>query len=524
MNKKNTHDKLVQKIERLEKEVIELNKSKKILSDNEKKYRQIFNKTPVGICITDEGGKILEYNDALLIPGGYHHDDISNIGSISDLYYHPDDPKKMLSLAKEKGFVERAHLKLKKKNGTPYITSFSLYPISMGDTVCWQSVVEDITDQKKVEKQIQIEKKFSDRLIASSFDGILAFDKNFCYTLWNSGMERISGKKSSDVLGKKAFEVFPFLKETGEDKNFYDALMGKSSVTKDRPYNVKETNQNGYFEGYYSPILDESDNVLGGQAIIRDITKRKIAEQELKKSIHLIEATLKSLTDAVFVVGDKTKTITACNPAVYNIFGYTQDECLGKTTEFLHINRGSLENFREKLYNSIKDIGYLHLTDFKMKRKDGGVFPSEHIVTPLADDEGNPSGWVSVVRDISDRKIIEQQQKDLNNMLETKVKERTADLENLNIALKVLLQKREEDKFEIEEKIFKNYELLVLPFLGKLKATHNKNDWKNLSDILESNLKEIISPFSKKLSDPTRNLTPSEIQISSLIKQGQSNK
>jgi len=79
----------------------------------------------------------------------------------------------------------------------------------------------EIFERKQVEKTLLIEKEFSEIIINSSVDGILAFNKNYHYTLWNPGMERISGVNKTDVIGKLAFDVFPFLKETGVDKFFF---------------------------------------------------------------------------------------------------------------------------------------------------------------------------------------------------------------------------------------------------------------------------------------------------------------
>jgi PAS domain S-box-containing protein len=128
------------------------------------------------------------------------------------------------------------------------------------------------------------------RLISSSVDGILAFDPTYCYTVWNPGMERISGIKAADALGKCAFNVFPHLKETGEDRFYMEALAGQTVVAKDRPYIVPETGQHSFFEGHYSPLLKESGEIIGGLAIIRDVSERKRAEAELHEAKAAAEA------------------------------------------------------------------------------------------------------------------------------------------------------------------------------------------------------------------------------------------
>jgi PAS domain S-box-containing protein len=71
-------------------------------------------------------------------------------------------------------------------------------------------------------------KNFVERLIRSSVDGILAFDRECRYTVWNPAMEQLSGVSREEMIGRCAFEVFPFLRETGEDPYFYAALEGRS--------------------------------------------------------------------------------------------------------------------------------------------------------------------------------------------------------------------------------------------------------------------------------------------------------
>src|SRR5262249_20864282 len=116
-------------------------------------------------------------------------------------------------------------------------------------------------------------------LIDASVDGILAFDRECRYVAWNRAMEFISGVSRDQVLGKRAFDVFPFLKETGEEKYLLEALAGRTVAAENRPYAIPETGRAGFFKGYYSPLRNERGEVVGGIAIIRDITERKHAEE-----------------------------------------------------------------------------------------------------------------------------------------------------------------------------------------------------------------------------------------------------
>ncbi|MBL0699525.1 MAG: helix-turn-helix transcriptional regulator [Desulfosarcina sp.] len=98
------------------------------------------------------------------------------------------------------------------------------------------------------------------------------------------------------------------------------------------------------------------------------------------------------------------------------------------------------------------------------------------------------------------------------------------DLEETNTALKVLLKQREGDKHELEESMVSNIKELVFPYLAKLHNARLDSSEKTYLDIIESHLNEIVSPLLRKLSSRYLNLTPQEIQVAYLVKDGKRTK
>jgi FixJ family two-component response regulator len=134
-------------------------------------------------------------------------------------------------------------------------------------------------------------------------------------------------------------------------------------------------------------------------------------------------------------------------------------------------------------------------------------------------------------KEIRERKRAEQLLREAHNNLERLVKERTSELEakttnleELNVALKVLLKKREDDKKNLEDNYIHNAKTLILPYIEKLKKSDPSADQKFYIDIIELNIHEIVSPFAKQLSSSYFNLTPTEIRVANLIKKDKTSK
>ena len=141
---------------------------------------------------------------------------------------------------------------------------------------------------------------------------------------------------------------------------------------------------------------------------MKELSGDRMAEA-IGRQADLLQKTFDSMIDAVFILDAKVPpTVLECNRAASAIFGYDKPEILGRATDFLHVSEETLKEFQSQLYQSVQQgRPLLHLQEFRMKRKDGSIFPTEHSVTQLLSDKGERTGWVSIVRDITERRKAE---------------------------------------------------------------------------------------------------------------------
>jgi len=169
----------------------------------------------------------------------------------------------------------------------------------------------------------------------------------------------------------------------------------------------------------------------------------------------------------------------------------------------------------------------------------------DSMVYPVFDKRRRIQKVLIMSRDITLQKMKEKEIERFNQELEQRVRERTAELEKtveeqaktanilavqkkeleeLNAALRILLQKREEDRKELEEHVMTNLRLLILPNLERLMEIPLEHQHKEMLKTLNTSLNGITSPFSRTLSSNYLQLTPKEIQLADLIRDGKTTK
>jgi len=277
--------------------------------------------------------------------------------------------------------------------------------------------------------------------------------------------------------------------------------------------------------------LHPVDLSAGAVVAFEDITDRKRAKNTLQELERRLVDIVDFLPDATFV-RDLQGRIIVWNKAMEEMTGARAKDMLGKgdyeyALPFYGKRRPIMidlvlkpdKKIERKYDMVIKKPGHFLIAEGWTSLKGEKVFLWGK-ASPFCNSKGKIVGSVESVRDITDRKQYE----DAINKREKELGNKTRELEDMNAALRVLLKQRESDRKEFEEKILTNIKVLILPHIEQLKMQLRTGENRRHIDILESNLKEIVSPFARTLSAVYSNLTNREIQIANLIKEEKTTK
>ena len=247
------------------------------------------------------------------------------------------------------------------------------------------------------------------QLLDASVEGILAFDRDCRYTAWNKAMERITGLMRADILGRCAFDVFPFLKDTGEDKCFRAALAGEIATSENRPYIVPATGREGFFQGHYSPIFDTENNIVGGIAVIHDITERKRAREAAQEAHQRLLFHVENSPLAV-IEWDSDFRVSRWSASAERLFGWKAEEVIGKhVSEWHFVFDEDADAVAEVTYKQRVGAERLGVQHNRNYTRSGSILYCEWYNSVLHDESGELVSVLSLVLDVTARNRAEEE-------------------------------------------------------------------------------------------------------------------
>ncbi len=350
---------------------------------------------------------------------------------------------------------------------------------------------------------------------------LVMIDKEGRYIFVNASFCDMMGKTKEELIGQYALSL------THE----HDRDAGAIEMEKVRrpPYTVsvdtrKLTRTGWRWQSWRSKaVLDKEGEVTATVCSGRDIHADREEAELLRENQYLLRQVLDTNPAIIFVV-DMAGKIILSNKAFAAFYSITPGDAEGLTLlelhTKLHVPAGEFERwFAETSHAVAIEAGNVvsSLEYICSRSGDRAWYRMSKLLIVLRNRD---KAILVVAENVDEMKRAAQALEENGRDLETK----TARLAELNTALKVLLEKRDSDKKELEKTIVYSAKELILPYLEKLRNSGSDERQRTYLDIIESNINDLISPFSRALSSKYLDLTPSEIQVANLVREGKSTK
>ena len=380
-------------------DITESRQAEEALRESEEKYRRLVEQSLIGIGLS-RGNQVIFANPALLRIFGYDDLEFARTPLLDHVAPASRDQIAARLRKAAQGEFQQADFEydiLCKDGKTKSLSAVTTH-ITLGGEVYTQTVFQDITDRKQAQEALrESEEKYRNVVerandgIAVVQDSIVQFANWRLAEMWGGSVEEVTGTRFTDYIDP---DELPKVAER------YRRRMAGEGLTP--TYETVLRRKNGekvYVELNAGIIMYQGKSA--DLVIIRDITERKRAEEEL---IRLSNAVRMS-TDSI-VIGDLEGRIIDVNEATLKMYGAdSKEDLIGKSSFDLIAPED-----RDRAFAGMAEVlekGYAASREYRVVIKNGIRIPVEMSAAILRDEAGNPIGSVGISRDVTERKRAE---------------------------------------------------------------------------------------------------------------------
>ncbi len=368
---------------------------------------------------------------------------------------------------------------------------------------------------KQIERELYDSQEQYRLHFALANDVMYSIDSQFRVLNVSPNVEKMLGYAPEELVGRPFHELNVLASEYMENA-FADVVhvLSKKNIDATVYQFIAKDGRRKFAEVSGVPLVRDGESIAV-ISVARDITGRLEMERSLRESEERFRAIFDTAQDCIFIK-DSNLSYTFVNPSMEELFGLSSRDLIGKQDKDLFGEDASvhIEEMDRKVLSGVI------IKEEQTKPVNGKPLTFHTIKVPLRDSAGNVMGLCGIARNITERKEFEEELCNKERELELQAR----NLEEVNIALNVLLNHREEEKKKAQEDIVEKAKKLIFPYLEKMETGILSDEGRIYLDIIRSNLDELISSYMSGSSQQYQHLTPTEIQVADLIKQGKTTK
>ena len=390
-------------------DITEQKRSEEALRESEERYRSLFATNLDAVLLTIPDGRVLAANAAACRMFGCSEEDLIRIGrsGVIDVA----DPRLLVAL-EERQRTGKFHGELTcvRSDGSRFPGEISSSVFRAQERELRTSmVIRDISERKHLEERLREYEK----VVENSPNMIAVVDKDYKYVLanarflkyWGLEIDRVVGRPVRDLLGEDVFERVV--------KRNLEASFRGEVIQYEMKHLYPELGEKDLLIQYFP--LRGPDGINEIVSIIQDITGLKRADEALREANQNLRALIQASPLAIVAV-DLQANVLIWNPAAERIFGWTEQEVLGKPTPI--IPKEEEEEFRE-LFQKVLEGNAINDFETRRQKKDGTLIDVSLSTAPLYGENLQIRGSIAILEDIVERKNREKERHKLLEQLRT---------------------------------------------------------------------------------------------------------
>jgi PAS domain S-box-containing protein len=376
---------------------VEIKIREQLLRESQEKFSKSFHLTPLSMAISlASDRRYIEINDAFLSLTGYSREEVIGRNSLElGLWTDAETKTHVNHEIATAGEAHNVPVRVRTKSGEIRDAIYSAAIVFLGGVPHVVAQVLDITERKRVEQALRESEEKYRKLIETMQDGVYRSSQEGKFFEVNPAMVKMLGYDSKEEL--LAIDIKSQLYCAPEDREIahLEEKLEKLSVFRHRKKDGSEI----WVEDHGRQVVDDEGTVLYNEGVLRDITERKRAEQALRESEEKYRKLIETMLDGVYRSSHEGKFLEV-NPAMVKILGYANKE------ELLAIDIKSQLYFAPEDRERAEKLG--EMGAFRLRKKDGSEIWVEDHGLVVVDDEGTVLYHEGILRDITERKQLEE--------------------------------------------------------------------------------------------------------------------
>ena len=302
---------------------------RRIAREAETRYRTLFEGVPVGLFRATLSGQILDANPALIRLLGFPSRESLMAVNLRDIHADAKSRRLFLDRLEREGEVQDVDIEWKRYGGQIITVRQSARPVrdASGRLLHYEGVVEDITESERARRELREYNQFQQEIISGAGEGIIVLNPELRYTVFNSYMEKMTGLKPERVLGRRCFDVFPFLRQHRLRGAPPEGDRRRDRFVVRRPYRIEETGRSGWAIATYGPHRNGAGQIVGVIGIVHDVTERREAEAALRESEARYRIQIEHAPEAIVVFDVEEGRFVDANENAVRLYGLPATPC-----------------------------------------------------------------------------------------------------------------------------------------------------------------------------------------------------